>query len=48
MKEHHPIKHNIQTIFHSSNKTRSYIKMPQIAQYIGMIKTIWSPADTIT
>lgn len=48
MKEHHAIKHNAQTIFHSSKKTRLYIKMSQIAQYIGMIKIILSPADIVT
>lgn len=37
MKEHRPIKHNIHAIFHSSNKTRLYITMSQVAQYIGMI-----------
>lgn len=48
MKEHHPTEQNIQTIFHSSNKTRLYIKISQIAQYIGMIKIILSPADIVT
>lgn len=48
MKEHHPIKHNIQTIFHGSNKTRLYIKRSQIAQYLGMIKRLLSPADIVT
>lgn len=48
MKEHHPIKHNIQTIFHSSNETRLYIKRSQIAQYLGMIKRLLSPADIVT
>lgn len=48
MKKHRPITHNIQTTFCSSNKMRSYIKISQLAQYIGMITKILSSADIVT